>query len=246
MSRCRSTSTSIGSCCPRVVLVWVVALAAGGARCTAVAVHPDPCGNRGVRGRTAGLSVVLNASEGLDQSLVLGLSIKKLSLLSALRRAVPGRRQCHPAAQRSHPSLKYILGLAGDLRDRRDLGIPHGIQRLLRPHDASAARLLPSAAVYASAFDELGRRDGRRPDRARTRGGGDPLDGLPDRDRRDHAREALARPHPLRARGLQSSALAMLSTYRKSALLAPVDRRPRARLLPPAPGAQARAPWRRW
>lgn len=66
---------------PVIVLVWVVALAAGGPSAPRWRLTPIHAGIA-VFVAAAGLSVVLNAGE-LNQTLVLGLSIKKLSLLAA-------------------------------------------------------------------------------------------------------------------------------------------------------------------
>lgn len=66
---------------PLIVLVWIVALAAGGPgapRWRFTRIHAGLA----IFVAAAGLSVVLNADE-LNQTLVLGLSIKKLSLLAA-------------------------------------------------------------------------------------------------------------------------------------------------------------------
>ena len=226
---------------PVIVLTWVVALAAGGPgapRWRFTPIHAALAAFALV----AGLSVVLNAG-ALDRTLVLDLSVKKLTLLLAYLSFFVVVASAVRAGRGT--SLPQVHARArGDLRDLRDLGIPHGIQHLLRPHDASAARLLPSARSTPRLSTSS---DGasRRPDRARTRGGGDPLDGLPDRDRRDHAREALARPDPLRTRGLHPRPGDALDLPQERPAR-PGDRRPRARLLPPAPGAQARAPGGRW
>ena len=204
---------------PVIVLTWVVALAAGGPgapRWRFTPIHAALAAFAVV----AGLSVVLNA-EALDRTLVLDLSVKKLTLLVAyLSLFVVVASAIRPAEVPAF--LKYILGLAvicaiGVIWEYRT-----GFNVFYDLTTRALPGVLPGPGLSPRGFDELGRRDGRRPDRARTRGGRDPLDGLPDRDRRDHAREALAGPDPLRDSPSASSALAMLSTYRKSALLAPV------------------------
>ena len=87
---------------PVIVLTWVLALAFGGPGAPRWRFTPIHAGVA-VFAAVAGLSVVLNA-EDLDRTLVLGLSIKKLTLLARLRRrsssssrAPCGQARCLPS-----------------------------------------------------------------------------------------------------------------------------------------------------
>ena len=114
---------------PVIVLTWVVALAAGGPgapRWRFTPIHAALAAFALV----AGLSVVLNAG-ALDRTLVLDLSVKKLTLLLAyLSFFVVVASAVRPAEVPAF--LKLHARARGDLRGGRDLGIPNWIQRLLR------------------------------------------------------------------------------------------------------------------
>jgi O-Antigen ligase len=202
---------------PVIVLTWVVALAAGGPgapRWRFTPIHAALAAFALV----AGLSVVLNA-DALDRTLVLDLSVKKLTLLVAyLSFFVVVASAVRPAEVPAF--LKYMLGLAVICaicviwEYRTGFNIFYDL----------TTRALPGvfqAPVYASTFDELGRRAVVGPTEL----------GL-------EVVAILSMAFPIAIVGIMHAkrwrgrilygiavcilGLAMLSTYRKSALLAPV------------------------
>ena len=202
---------------PVIVLVWVVALAAGGSGAPRWRFTPIHAGI-GAFAAAAGLSVVLNAGE-LNQSLVLGLSIKKLSLLSAyIALFLVVASAIRPSEVR--PFLKLILGLAvvcaiGVIWEYR-----FGFNVF---YDATVhlfGRFFEVPSAFAG-FDELGRREVRGPAEL----------GL-------EAVAILAMAFPIALVGLLDARrwgarllyglaaglllLGMLATFRKSGLLAPL------------------------
>jgi hypothetical protein len=202
---------------PVIVLTWVLALAAGGPgapRWRFTPIHAALAAFAVV----AGLSVVLNA-ELLDRALVLDLSVKKLTLLVAyLSLFVVVASAVRPAEVPAF--LKYILALAVICA----IGVIWEYRTGFNVFYDLTTRAAPGffqVPQFASVFDELGRRDVVGPTEL----------GL-------EAVAILSMAFPIAIVGIMHAkrwsgrivygiavlilGLAMLSTYRKSALLAPV------------------------
>jgi hypothetical protein len=202
---------------PPVVLAWVAALAArrlGGPRLSLTPIHVGIATFVGV----AGLSVILNASE-LEQTLVLVLSIKKLSLLAAY---VTFFLIVGSAVRKSEvrPFLTYILILAVICA----VGVIWEYRFRFNPFYTWTVALLPGffdAPTSWSAVDEVGRQSVIGPAELGLEAVAMLSMALPIAIvRLTLARDWRGRILYALAAGLLL--IAIFATYRKSALLAPV------------------------